>query len=168
MPSFEFKYSEFPETSCLPKGFEDLLTIGKKEAKIELFDRQWEFATLEEWEYRAINRRLANLDIVTRSYLLRLDVLTNAIISCTDLRTSVVTEFKTPEQKPVLRSLLLLLDPKVVQELYTAYQILEESANRSFQEVYGKAIERIRADFFGLSGGSSKLSASKTQEILNS
>lgn len=161
MPSFEFNYSDFPETDKIPKGFEDLLRVGKREAKVELFGRVWELATLEEWEYRIIYRKYANMDLLTRSYLIKLDILTNAIISCYDLKTNIVYEFKDPSQKVILRHMLLVLDPKIVNELYTAYQVLEESAKKEYEETFKDILEKVRSGFFVLSGKSSERSGSE-------
>ena len=151
---FAFKWSEFPDTK-LPPEFSDLLLIGKKNGIVELYNRKWEIATLETWENREIARKLNNTDLLTRSQLQPVEVLTCAIQSLEDLKTHQKYDFSMDENKPTLRSLLLLFDPKVVLEFYSAYQILEEAAKREYREKYGDAVDRIRSDFFGLSGKSS-------------
>jgi hypothetical protein len=161
MPSFAFKYSNFPETK-VPDSFNDLLAIGRKQADVEIFDRKWAIATLDQWELDEVNRKMVNIDVLTRSQLIKIEVLTCAIVKCTELKTSTEHSFAHDDEKPILRSLLLLLDPKIVNELYAAYQILEESARREFRDKYSEAIEKIRKDFFVLPGTSSKPSISKT------
>jgi len=168
MPSFSYKYSDTPDPEGYPKDFNDLLSIGKKNAEIEIFDRKWSIYTIEEWEEREIVKKLINLDLISRSSLRRIEVLTCAIMDCTDLNTGKQFTFKSASEKPTLRNILLLMDPKVIDEMYGAYRVLEESARREFREKYGSALEKIRNDFFGHGGGQCGHSDSKTQKTQSS
>jgi hypothetical protein len=161
MPAMRFIAGEIPQEK-IPDDFQEILSIGKKNADVDLFGCVWTIATIEEWERRELTRRTANLDIISRTELSKVDLLTQSIVRVQVRTTGADYDFQPSENKPLLRTILLSLDSKIIGELYAAYNILEESAMNSFQTDYPNLREKIKSDFFGSSGRSLEHSDSET------
>jgi len=153
---------ELPEPDSIPVDFQKLLLVGKKDAEIQLYGFMWHLCTVEEWERREVVRRIANLDTISKIRLAKVEFLTQAIIEVTRIPERTKFDFTTSDKKIVLRNLLLTLDSKVVDELYECYALLEEMAQREYDEKYPGLKEQIKSSFFGSAGESSELSSSKT------
>ena len=140
--------SDYPE-SKIPDEFQSLLNIGKKTAEVQVFGYIWVLATLEEWEQRIIARAHSNLDALAKAQLRRIDVLNQSIIKLKNPTTQEEWSFTKPSEKLILRSLLLLLDSKVIDVLYQAYILLENQSREEFNKQYSNIIEEIANQILG-------------------
>lgn len=145
----DFPRSDYPD--IIPGDFKQLTRIGKKEVSVELLGIRWQIATLEEWEEREIEKRLSTYDLYTREKLRPVEVLTNAIVRCvvTKRNKQEVWDFSYEDKKGIIRSVLLILDPKVVKQLYTAYRILFDLAKKEFDEAYPDVEKEITKEIIG-------------------
>lgn len=164
----QFVMGELPDTEIIPSDFQELLTVGKKDVEVQLFGFSWHLYTIEEWERREIVRRVANSDALTKLRLVKVEFLTQSITEVTRVSDKKLFSFTTSERKPIIRSLLLTLDSKVIDELYDCYSLLEEMAQREYEAKYAGLREQVKTSFFGSAGESSELSSSKTQPTQDS
>jgi hypothetical protein len=163
-----FATNEIPEPDSIPSDFAELMAVGRKDAEIQFFGFSWHLYTIEEWERREIVRRLANLDPISKIRLSKVEFLTQSIVEVTRLQDRKQFTFSTSDKKPIIRNILLASDSKVVDELYEAYSLLEEIAQREYDRKYEGVREQMKSSFFGSTGESSELSSLKTQEIQDS
>lgn len=163
-----FATNEIPEPDSIPMEFQDILTVGRKDAEIQLFGYSWHMFTIEEWERREIIKRMSGYDPISKVRLSRVDFLTQTITEVTRQSDNKKFDFSTSDKKPILRNILLTLDSKVVDELYEAFSLIEEIAQNEFESKYAKYRDVLKNDFFGLPGESSGLSSLKTPQTQDS
>lgn len=143
---------EYPTVEEL-NDFQELLSIGRAQWKVELGGFIWTLGTLWEYEYRWIVRKLNNLDAVAKEKMLPLEILNSAIMEVQRLSDNKIFRFQYEANKVQLRHLLLSLSPFMVEQLYRAYSIGESQAKEEFQKKYSESIEKISKGFFEESGG---------------
>jgi len=136
----------------LGQAWHTLLSLGIKNERIELFGFEWELQTLQEWEWRLIHLRYNQFDLITKTFSLKVDVLTQAILSTRNITTGEHEEFQTPESKEDLRNHLLMLSPLIIQDLYEIYEALESASRDAFRKEYPTIKEKLAQGFFGFSG----------------
>lgn len=150
---------EIPNFDELPSEFkveeiEKLINLGKYEWRVQLYNYEFKFGTLAEWEWREIFRKLSGLDLVAKDRLIRVEVLVKAIISIKEFTTNKVWEFLDASSKVYLRHILLSLDRAVIDELYEGYLYGEKIALERFKKDLKDISERVSSDFFAQFGGS--------------
>ena len=124
-----------------------LLDLGKHEWTVEVLGYVFKFGTLWEWEWREIYRKLSGLDIVAKEKLLKVEVLTKAIIELITPSNKKYT-FVKEEEKVALRHLLLSLSPRVIDDLYAAFNYGEEIALKKFKSEVKELERRVKVNFF--------------------
>jgi len=151
--------SEYPRLDKLDRDFlaqfTELINLGSDTWTVEIGGYTFEFGLLSEWEERAVLRRTSNLDALTRNKLLRVEVLTQAIISI-ESPQKVKHSFLQLEEKVVLRIVLLSLKPDVIDYIYGAYEWGAQKARAEIQSKLGKLEEVVSKGFFGQLGESSE------------
>ena len=158
----------YPDEKLLPDDFEAFLAAGKEQIEIEYIGRKWVLATLEEYEHREYLMRLSQFDVILRARLMRVDVLTAAILQVTDVETGKQQDFSTLERKEMLRNALLKADEAVLEQLYNAYIYLRDRARENLFKTYGNLREKLDEGFFALSGESSNSSDTSPHTIQDS
>lgn len=161
----DFPKNDTPE--ILPEEFKGLINIGKKELTIELFGVKWTLATLEEWEEREIEKRLNSFDIYTKERLRPIEVLTHSVMSVVLSKSSGLSQtwdFSYADKKPILRSVLLSVDPKVRYHLYLCYQVLAQTARNEFEMKYPNLEEKITEELLGKVGAGKEPQKDDIQE----
>jgi len=131
----------YPDESQIPEEFRELVGIGKKVIEVDVFGKKWYLSTLEEWEMREINMNYGSAPMMNLEYLKRVDILTFSIIKIED--GSNQYDFISEEKKPILRSILLSLDTKVIDVLYNAYLLLVKKSTEEFMKKYSNILEDI-------------------------
>ena len=131
----------YPDESQIPEEFRELIGIGKKVIEVDVFGKKWYLSTLEEWEMREINMNYGSAPMMNLEYLKRVDILTFSIIKIED--GSNQYDFISEEKKPILRSILLSLDTKVIDVLYNAYLLLVKKSTEEFMKKYSNILEDI-------------------------
>lgn len=144
---------EIPNLNELPKEYaideiEKLINLGKYVWKVQLKNYEFKMGTLAEWEWREIYRKLSGLDLIAKERLMRVEVLTKAIISIKDFTTNKEWEFVEAHQKIHLRSILLAMDKAVIEDLYNGFLYGENIAIQKFKEDLKDISERVTSDFF--------------------
>lgn len=145
---------EVPNLEELPEELDvqsimDLINLGKKEWTVQLFNYEFKMGSLWEWEWREIYRKLSGLDIVAKERLIKVEVLTKAIISLKSYTENREWNFKEAKDKVYLRHILLALDKKVIDELYAGFLYGEELALKQFKSNLEDITKRVKGDFFG-------------------
>jgi len=131
----------YPDESQIPEEFRELIGIGKKVIEVDVFGKKWHLSTLEEWEMREINMNYGSAPMMNLEYLKRVDILTFSIVKIED--GSNQYDFISEEKKPILRSILLSLDTKVIDVLYNAYLLLVKKSTEEFMKKYSNILEDI-------------------------
>jgi hypothetical protein len=142
---------EVPNLNDLPSDYQDLLdliNLGKYEWVVQLYNYEFKMGSLWEWEWREIYRKLSGLDLLAKDRLIKVEVLTKAIIEVKSYSTNKTWEFKEESQKVILRHLLLSMDKKVIDDLYEGFNYGEEIALKKFKEKLEDIKRRVKSDFF--------------------
>jgi hypothetical protein len=142
---------EVPNLGDLPSDYQDLLdliNLGKYEWIVQLYNYEFKMGSLWEWEWREIYRKLSGLDLLAKDRLIKVEVLTKAIIEIKSYTTNKTWEFKEESQKVILRHLLLSMDKKVIDDLYDGFNYGEEIALKKFREKLEDIRRRVKSDFF--------------------
>ena len=168
---FTGPFQEYPNLDLLEEkflqSFQDLINLGSETWRIEILGNYFTFGRLKEWEEREVFRKTVNTDPITRSKLLKVEILEKAIISV-QTATGQEYSFLDAKDKIRLRSILLSLSPEVIDYLYSAYEWGAEQIRAMIQEKLPKIEEVLDKDFFVSSGLSAKGSESTTSEVKNS
>ena len=148
-PKVRHIYNDIPDKKGIPQEFYPLLIEGKKAVIIEILDYKFKIATLEEWEEREIRKMYSdvNRDTYARSY--KVDTLTHAIMELD--KGGKVSKFTKEDQIPILRNMLLLMSPMVVDALFIAYltllQKVEEDFNAKYKDLDQRILEQVEKAF---------------------
>jgi len=151
--SIDIRFTDFevPNIQDIPEDYKDLLdliNLGKYEWIVQLYNYEFKMGSLWEWEWREIYRKLSGLDILAKDRLIKVEVLTKAIIEIKSYTTNKTYKFKDESQKVILRHILLSLDRKVIDELYEGFSYGEEVALKKFKQNLEEIRRRVKSDFF--------------------
>jgi hypothetical protein len=163
LPSFDS-----PDISTIPNELVDLLTLLDDKWSCEMYGKKWTFQRISEFEQRDVQKRTNNMDMITKNYIQRVEILVRTIVEIVDNKTQVVISQKDWSDAPLLGSLLLGLDPLIISDLYEAYRIGSEQLQERFRKQHPEISDVLKQSFFDWQPESSESSDSKITQTNDS
>ena len=110
--------------------------------KVPGYDYEFELAPLREYEERLIAERTANLDVLTKQIIRRVEALTLSIIG---VRTpnGETYSFLEITEKAALKQILLSLPTPIIDYLYLAFERMMAKYREKIREILGGSPEEV-------------------------